>query len=103
MLMATGSAGRVPNHTSLSPRISREVLGWELTVTARSASEIICGGSGRSTSHIPAAPTLNDGLRATVAEKLFTVASGRGGVGSTPRARIIGDSAGVKTLVAESM
>src|SRR5687767_11751212 len=42
-----------------------------------------------------AVPTLNAGLRATVAEKLFTVANGRAGAGviSRPPARIAGASA----------
>src|SRR4051812_16773480 len=43
-----------------------------------------------------AVPTLNAGLRATVAEKLFTVAKGRGaGVISRPPARITAASARV--------
>ena len=59
MDIGVGSLGSVPNQTSLSPRISIESLGWPLTVTSSSASEMICGGNGNACHDISGATAQN--------------------------------------------
>lgn len=51
MATGVGPAGSTPDQTSLSPRNSTDSLRWAFTVTSRSASEMICGGRGNTTSH----------------------------------------------------